>query len=179
MCFGRNQSVQLHYVAVAAALKYFIAGFVSAHGHLSISFSGVSREHSPLGLTPLPPHPPTPPTTNQSWWSESICMLHAGPPWGSMVDFLALENLILHYRNRHYFLHLAQQVRNINPILEQCWTSVVDGGPTLVQYWGDEACLMVSVLERSVLIKMFKTLSSHHASKYNFASLKNYLISYT
>ena len=29
------------------------------------------------------------------------------------------------------------RTRDIYPMLDQCWASVVDGGPTLVQHWVD------------------------------------------
>ena len=37
---------------------------------------------------------------------------------------------------------LAQQTRYIDPMLVQCWTSVVDGDPTLDQHWIDVSCLL-------------------------------------
>ena len=38
-------------------------------------------------------------------------------------------------------LDQPQQTRHIDPMLEQCWADVVDGGPTLVQHWVDVLCL--------------------------------------
>ena len=35
----------------------------------------------------------------------------------------------------------VQQTRNIHPMLDQCWASVVNGGQTLVQHWIDVSCL--------------------------------------
>ena len=32
--------------------------------------------------------------------------------------------------------------RHIDPMLDQCWANVVDGGPTLVQLWIDVLCLL-------------------------------------
>ena len=37
---------------------------------------------------------------------------------------------------------LYQQTRYINPVLVQCWASVVAGGPTLHQHWVDVSCLL-------------------------------------
>ena len=34
-----------------------------------------------------------------------------------------------------------RQTRHAYPILGQCWLSVVDGGPTLVQHWVNVSCL--------------------------------------
>ena len=41
---------------------------------------------------------------------------------------------------------LPQQTRDIHPILIQCWTGVVDGGPTLsrlLRYFNDYAVVVV------------------------------------
>ena len=35
-----------------------------------------------------------------------------------------------------------EQARDIEPMLDQCWASVVDGGQTLIQYWVDVFCLL-------------------------------------
>ena len=35
-----------------------------------------------------------------------------------------------------------QQTRDIDKMLDQCWASVVDGGPTLVQHLFNVACLL-------------------------------------
>ena len=45
-------------------------------------------------------------------------------------------------RNCSKMYELPQQTRLIDPILDQCWTNVVDGGPTLVQHWIDVSCLL-------------------------------------
>ena len=37
----------------------------------------------------------------------------------------------------------CQQMRGIEPMLGQCWAAVVDGGPTLTQYWVNVSCLLV------------------------------------
>ena len=39
---------------------------------------------------------------------------------------------------------LAQQTRAIEPLLVQCWASVVDGGPTLNQQWLNISCFLSS-----------------------------------
>ena len=36
----------------------------------------------------------------------------------------------------------TQQTQDIDPMLVQCWASVVDGGPTLDQHWVDVLCLL-------------------------------------
>ena len=53
------------------------------------------------------------------------------------------------YRVRWMFLDVVsglatQQTRYSNPLLVQCWASVVDGGPTLDQHWFDVSCLLGS-----------------------------------
>ena len=39
-------------------------------------------------------------------------------------------------------LDLSQQTPDIDPMFDfdQCWASVVDGGPKLVQHWVDVSC---------------------------------------
>ena len=37
----------------------------------------------------------------------------------------------------------SQQTRYVDPMLDQCWASVYDGGPALVQHWVDVSCLRV------------------------------------
>ena len=37
---------------------------------------------------------------------------------------------------------LPQQTRHIYPMFDQCWTNVVDGGPTLVKHWVDMSCFL-------------------------------------
>ena len=36
----------------------------------------------------------------------------------------------------------TQQTRDMNQMLGQCWTSIVDGGPILTQHWIHVSCLM-------------------------------------
>ena len=36
----------------------------------------------------------------------------------------------------------AKMGRGIEPMLYQCWASVVDGGPALEQHWVDVSCLL-------------------------------------
>ena len=37
---------------------------------------------------------------------------------------------------------LSQQTPRINPMSDQCWANVVDGGPTLVRHWVDVSCFL-------------------------------------
>ena len=39
-------------------------------------------------------------------------------------------------------LILTQQTRDIEPMLVQCWASVVDDGPALNQHWVNVSCLL-------------------------------------
>ena len=38
----------------------------------------------------------------------------------------------------------SQQTGDIDPVLDQCWATVYDAGPTLVQHWVDVSCVMQS-----------------------------------
>ena len=42
----------------------------------------------------------------------------------------------------HCAWKVSQQARDIDTMLDQCWASVVDGGPTLVKHWVDISCLL-------------------------------------
>ena len=35
---------------------------------------------------------------------------------------------------------VSQKTRDIDPMFDQCWANVVDGGPTLVKHWVDVSC---------------------------------------
>ena len=37
---------------------------------------------------------------------------------------------------------LNVKMENADPMFDQCWASVVDGGPTLVKHWVDVSCLL-------------------------------------
>ena len=41
--------------------------------------------------------------------------------------------------------HILPNKHGIHPILFQCWASVEDGGPTLIQHWVNASCLLVSM----------------------------------
>ena len=36
----------------------------------------------------------------------------------------------------------SQQARDIDPMLDRCWASVVAGEPVLVKHWVDVSCLL-------------------------------------
>ena len=36
----------------------------------------------------------------------------------------------------------SQQTRDIEPLLDQCWSTVYDAGPTLIQQWLNVSCLL-------------------------------------
>ena len=44
---------------------------------------------------------------------------------------------------------LIQQTRYIDPMLDQCWADVGDGGPPLVQHWVYVSCLLGSKCSQS------------------------------
>ena len=47
----------------------------------------------------------------------------------------------------------AQQPRDIETMLDQCWAGVVDGGPSLTQHWINVSCLLGGqflILARSI-----------------------------
>ena len=62
------------------------------------------------------------------------------------VDDLITSTSLLFTRNRAYAHVPVQQTREINPMLVQCWASIVDGGPTLYQHWLDASCLLGSYI---------------------------------
>ena len=56
--------------------------------------------------------------------------------------FTRVANIKPAYVQRLVFSRTSQQTRYIHPILDQCWSTVYDAGPTLVQYWVDVSCLL-------------------------------------
>ena len=42
----------------------------------------------------------------------------------------------------------TQPTRDIYPLLDQCWATVNDAGPTLVQHWVDVSCLLGMIKAR-------------------------------
>ena len=48
-----------------------------------------------------------------------------------------------------YAITTAQQTREIEPFLVQCWASVVDDGPTLKQKWPNVSCCWVGLGKHS------------------------------
>ena len=42
----------------------------------------------------------------------------------------------------HYITVASQQTTEVHQMLFLCWTSVVDGGPTLKQHWFNTSCFM-------------------------------------
>ena len=39
-------------------------------------------------------------------------------------------------------MDLHSKTRHVDPMLDYCWPSVVDGGPTLVEHWVNKLCFM-------------------------------------
>ena len=70
------------------------------------------------------------------WWLDfpfdslclAICVL-----WSQLAQHLYI---MLHQ------LTNTQQTRDVGPVLDWCWPSVVDGGTTLVQHWANVSCLL-------------------------------------
>ena len=52
------------------------------------------------------------------------------------------EQLLSSCSARHSRSKTMQQTRDIELMLGQCWTSVVDVGPTLPQHWLNVSCLL-------------------------------------
>ena len=50
----------------------------------------------------------------------------------------------------------SQQTRHIHPMLDRCWTDVVDGGPTLVQHWVDVSSSLEQV--RRVTVRLHERI---------------------
>ena len=44
--------------------------------------------------------------------------------------------------NPCFLVYASQQTRYIEPMLGQCWSDVVDGGPILAQHWFNVTCLL-------------------------------------
>ena len=59
----------------------------------------------------------------------------------------------------------TQQTRDIEPMLGQCWTDVVDGGPALTQHWFNVSCLLgISGYFTSRQILPFGCAEQYHAA---------------
>ena len=41
----------------------------------------------------------------------------------------------------------SQQTRHVNPMLVECWASVLDVGPILQQHWVDISCLLGHLIQ--------------------------------
>ena len=39
-------------------------------------------------------------------------------------------------------MSLAQQTRDVDPVLGECWADVEDGGPTFTQHWVNVSCIL-------------------------------------
>ena len=50
--------------------------------------------------------------------------------------------VITSYRCLPSIAVVSQQTGDIEPLFDQCWASVVDGGPTLNQQWFNVSCLL-------------------------------------
>ena len=83
-------------------------------------------------------------------WSRSLTLTGH---WQEMIAHgcrIFIEQWRMHCRHQHTRRGLhphwpnsgTQQTRDIHPRLVQCWTSVVDGGPTLNQSWVNVSCLL-------------------------------------
>ena len=53
---------------------------------------------------------------------------------------------------------LTQQTQAIDPVFDQCWASVVDGGPTLIKHWANILCLLGQLTELSYWERVSCTL---------------------
>ena len=56
---------------------------------------------------------------------------------------------------------LSQQTRDVGPVLDWCWATVCDGGPTSNQHWFNVSCLLgwLYTEEWKPLYDIFKTLA--------------------
>ena len=61
----------------------------------------------------------------------------------------------------------SQQTRHIDPLLDQCWANVVDGGPTLIQHWIGVSYLVDSILNQIVIMII------HHIILFGFGRPSN------
>ena len=70
------------------------------------------------------------------------CLRHNGGPKHYTLSFIASINTIISPPNKaHDFCRSSQQIRDIHPMLFQCWPTVFDAGPTLKQHWVNAPCL--------------------------------------
>ena len=79
------------------------------------------------------------PTSTQHWVNVSclLCMLFRLEMRRLFDD--QCHVVIYPNSNRKY----SQQTWHIHPLFDQCWASVVDGGPPLIQQWVIDSCLRV------------------------------------
>ena len=64
-----------------------------------------------------------------------------------------------------------QQTRHIDPMLGQCWASVVDGGPTLAQRWVDVSCLLDLSYVHSIAGKSADNFGVKYSFDYNLCNI--------
>ena len=103
------------------AINKCLVGVVSSHNEASQIKDGPTSGLS--GVVSTPPTPPPP---------EARRTTRQQPPYTYQPLCSPL-----------YPLNTApQQTRHIDPMLDQCWADVVDGGPTLVQHWVDVSCFL-------------------------------------
>ena len=72
----------------------------------------------------------------------SLCMergeIQENENWSSLSTMTAACLNVIRYSDTSTLINLTtQQTRDIDPMMDQCWASVVDGGTTLVQHWVD------------------------------------------
>ena len=94
---------------------------------------------------------------NLSWIKcvQNTSILVRGSLWKFSILFQSLPFRCV----RGQPWHVSQQTRQIYPMLDQCWTTVYDVGPTLVKHWVDLSCfLSIDHHWAAILIKNITTL---------------------
>ena len=79
--------------------------------------------------------------SSEQWWAPtSYCGNPSRRPPYNTIIVEASNQIRLGWLGYKPTLE-PQQTRRVEPVLFQCWTSVVDGGPILKQHWCNDLCL--------------------------------------
>ena len=80
---------------------------------------------------------------NEDNWMERIIQRMTTPSLGEPPQVWQVNPLPVKWI-KHRNKQCSRRKGHIDPMLDQCWANVVDGGPTLVQHWIDELFLLES-----------------------------------
>ena len=83
------------------------------------------------------------------WTEETLFYVIEHVPDICLEGIVAMEHIFgtgCVPRSLTFQVNGSQQTRDIDPMLEQCWASVVDGSPTFKQHWVDVSFFPGSLL---------------------------------